>query len=1037
MRGNRRRSHRHAIGAALVQAISALVAASGCGGLSTGLSAGNDSGTADASTRTEDSGADFDATNADFDATNACDGGQCCNGFGPCLPLSAKCPPGSPLGCYVNTNCANGMETTFTGTVYDPAGRNPVANVAVYVPNSDGALPTIVPGAPSCSPCGSIVDYVTVAVTDAAGNFSLRGVPTGSNVPLVIQAGKWRRRITVPKAADCQVTAVAAGTTRLPSRQSEGDLPQMALLTGGCDNLGCFLRGVGVDASEFTAPHGGGRVDVYQGVGGAGLSGGSGAGAAGDCTTDTCPLWSTKQSLEAYDTVLLGCECDAHDETKPAASLQAMHDWLGEGGVVLAAHSQATWFENGPADFQAAVSWTSGPSSGATGPFVVDESFTWGKSFGQWLSTVGAANGSGVISLDPADVSTSATGVASRTNVWISDSSTVPDGGGLQAGNAKLLSFPTPVGGVDVDAESATYCGQVSFTDIHAGGGQAVQNAVADGFEQPRHATRRVRRGPFDTRGDGARILPVRAGLVLHDDGHQGRASLRQSGSDCSRLGRGAVPDALPLQVWRAGPSGQSLAAGGDCARARRLVSPETMNPSAAPSPLRAPPGPPSWPLVGNAFDMRGDMVGYLDDQWRAHGDVFRIRLFGTNAVVVAHPEALKRVLSTRRDKYVKGKVYESVRQVLGNGLVALEGDGWKARRTLMQPSFHRQALAKLTATMAESGARCLDALLARTRGGPLEIDAHKEMVKLTLDVVISALLGGDLIQATDVSYEVLGAALELMSESGNGVVLPAWVPTPHNLKFRRTMRELDALMYTLISRARTRRSDDGSLISMLLSAVDAETGRPLDDRAVRDELLTLFLAGHETTALSLTWMFVFLDGRSDVLAWMRAEVDAVLLGRDPRFEDVPKLTYVRQVVEETLRLRPPAPLVARNVVEDDEVDGFRLASGDVVFLLFWATHRHPQFWEDAETFDPDRFAPEASKDRHSWSFLPFSGGPRTCIGNMFALVESSILIAQMLNRFDIEVQSCADVKPVAVATVRPSKPVRVVLRERQGRSPR
>jgi cytochrome P450 len=177
--------------------------------------------------------------------------------------------------------------------------------------------------------------------------------------------------------------------------------------------------------------------------------------------------------------------------------------------------------------------------------------------------------------------------------------------------------------------------------------------------------------------------------------------------------------------------------------------------------------------------------------------------------------------------------------------------------------------------------------------------------------------------------------------------------------------------------------------------------------------------------------MFSLLDGRPDVLHRMRDEVDDVLDGRDPTFEDVPKLVYVRQVVEETLRLRPPAPIIPRNAALEDEIDGYRVTPGDVVFMFFWGTHRHPAFWQDAETFDPERFAPERSKERHSWSFVPFSGGPRTCIGNMFALVEASVLVAQMLTRFDFEVLSCEDVKPVAVATMRPSKPVRVLLRRR------
>jgi cytochrome P450 len=458
---------------------------------------------------------------------------------------------------------------------------------------------------------------------------------------------------------------------------------------------------------------------------------------------------------------------------------------------------------------------------------------------------------------------------------------------------------------------------------------------------------------------------------------------------------------------------------------------------ASAAAPRGSPPGPPFWPILGNLPEVRaaGDMPTYFDRLWRTHGDTFHCKLLGKNAVVVAHPEALKQVLSTRRDRYFKGSIFDGVRTLLGNGLVTLEGDAWKARRTLAQPAFHRQSLAKLTAIMARSGGRCLDNLAARAGGGPLEIDAHREMVKLTLDVVLAALLGGDLLSSSEVSYEALGRALELMSQRGNGLVLPAWVPTPRNIQFRRVLRELDTAMYSLIARARRRTEDDGSLLSMLLSAVDADTGKPLADRDVRDEVMTLFFAGHETTALTLTWIFTFLDGRPAVLERMRAEVDEVLRGREPTFEDVPKLTYLRQVIEESLRLRPPAPITARNVVQDDEIDGYRVSSGDILFTFFWAAHRHSAFWSDPETFDPERFTPERSKERHSWSFIPFSGGPRTCIGNSFALIESSILVAQILSRFDVQVLSCADVKPVAIATMRPSRPVRVVLQRRRSGS--
>jgi cytochrome P450 len=437
--------------------------------------------------------------------------------------------------------------------------------------------------------------------------------------------------------------------------------------------------------------------------------------------------------------------------------------------------------------------------------------------------------------------------------------------------------------------------------------------------------------------------------------------------------------------------------------------------------------------LLGNVPDMRsaGGLLAYKDRLWRRYGDTYRVKLFRTNAIVVAHPNALKQVLSTNRARYEKGEIYDSARLILGNGLVTLEGDPWKWRRALVQPAFHRQALVKLAGGMARAGARFLDALAVNAARGPLEIDAHRAMVKMTLDVVITALLGDDLLRGADVPYETLGAALECMSERGNGVVLPSWIPTPQNVKFQRTLRELDTLMYSLIGRAKQRGAEDGSLLSMILAAVDAETNKPLPDRAVRDEVTTLFVAGHETTALTLTWMFALLHDRPEVLERMRCEVDAVLHGRDPDFDDVPKLAYVRQVIEETLRLRPAAPSVPRNVVEEDEIDGYRVKPGDIILLYFWATHRHPEFWPDPAVFDPERFSPERSKDRNSWSYMPFSGGPRTCIGNMFAMVEAAILVAQILNRFDVEVMPCADVKPIAVATMRPSRPVRVVLRRR------
>jgi hypothetical protein len=287
-----------------------------------------------------------------------------------------------------------------------------------------------------------------------------------------MQIGKWRRVIRVPSTMDCSTVTLDGSLSRLPRNRMEGDMPQMALLTGGCDNLACFLRSVGIDAAEFSSPHGGGRVDVYQGSGGAPLSNG----AAGDCTTDACPLWSSTASLAAYDTVFLGCECSENNQTKPATSLMAMHDYLEQGGTVYATHSQATWFKNGPADFQGVASWTDGPVSGATGPFLVDSSWYEGNVFRTWLANVGAANAMAAVPLTPADVSTSVTtvtlGMASR---WIYDDSIVGDGGSANRAT-KALSFRAPTSQPADAGPGFTSCGTAYFTDIHAAGGQALQD---------------------------------------------------------------------------------------------------------------------------------------------------------------------------------------------------------------------------------------------------------------------------------------------------------------------------------------------------------------------------------------------------------------------------------------------------------------------------------------------------------------------------------------------------------------------------------
>lgn len=411
----------------------------------------------------------------------------------------------------------------------------------------------------------------------------------------------------------------------------------------------------------------------------------------------------------------------------------------------------------------------------------------------------------------------------------------------------------------------------------------------------------------------------------------------------------------------------------------------------------RPAPGPAEYPVIGNAdvFHATKNIVLHADKLWRTYGDVARMNLMGKRFTLLSHPDHVARVLVSERANFVKGPAYDPVRRLFGGSLLTLEAGAWRERRSLAQPAFHRQSLERLCDIVVDSGSRYFEALLRRAGGDSFTIDAYSTMTRLTLDVVVDSLFGRNLIDTSaQVSFDALSQALEPVSDRANDLPVPRWLPTPRNLRFARTLRALDDSVYQIIEAGRKRTHEHGTLLSMLLAARD-ERGDALPQKAVRDEVFTLFLAGHETTALTLTWLLVMLDGRDDVLGRIVEEVNGVLNGRDPSFADVAKLVYLRQVIEETLRIRPPAPMVIRDVLARADFDGYDVLPGESVTPLIWAVHRHPDYWSDPERFDPDRFAPELVRARNKWAYIPFSAGPRTCIGNTFALMEASVLVAR------------------------------------------
>ena len=397
---------------------------------------------------------------------------------------AAPCTGGG-LQCYVPQGCT----TTLSGTVYDPAGANPLYNVVVFVPNDpNGALTPIKQGTDTCNTCDvSIGDYVTATTSGPDGKFTLKGVPATTHVPLVVQIGKWRREVFLSQVKACANNGVPGSSlTRLPAKRSEGDIPQMALVTGGADNLGCFLKGVGLDPSEYSAPHGGGRLDIYKGLGGGFGGGGGGApglssgGTAGDCTTDNpACVWNSKANFEAYDIILLACEGDTYDPAesknnntnKTTSSKQALHDWLDEGGKVFATHFHYTWFKNGPSDFQGVATWLGHSGGQDNGLYDIDTSFFKGMVFSKWLGTVGALSGSQISLMSVAE---SVSTVNPPTQRWIYNPGMDRQQNNM-TNDTKYLSFLTPVGGIPIKSmdggEAPTqYCGKAVFSDLHAGG---------------------------------------------------------------------------------------------------------------------------------------------------------------------------------------------------------------------------------------------------------------------------------------------------------------------------------------------------------------------------------------------------------------------------------------------------------------------------------------------------------------------------------------------------------------------------------------
>jgi cytochrome P450 len=377
-------------------------------------------------------------------------------------------------------------------------------------------------------------------------------------------------------------------------------------------------------------------------------------------------------------------------------------------------------------------------------------------------------------------------------------------------------------------------------------------------------------------------------------------------------------------------------------------------------------------------------------------------------------------------DKQTRG--YDALRVFLGNGLLTSEGDFWRRQRRIAQPAFHRDRIAAFADTMTVATQEMLSRWQAHALADrPLDI--AEEMTALTLRIVARTLLSadvgeGDLAIGPSVA-RLNGYARDAMTSP---FMVPLVVPTPRNLSFRRHAAAIDKVVLGIIAERRKTGVDQGDLLSMLMDAQDAETGERMTDRQLRDEIMTIFLAGHETTASTLAWTLWLLSLHPDVMRRVQAELARELGGRAPALGDLPRLPFLQQTVKEAMRLFPPAWAIGRRAIEDDVVGDYRVPAGALVMVSPWVTHRHPALWSNPEGFDPDRFAPEHERARPKYAYFPFGGGPRLCIGNNFAMMEAEIVLANLLQRFSPALVPGHPVEPDPMVTLRPRHGIRMHL---------
>jgi cytochrome P450 len=426
-------------------------------------------------------------------------------------------------------------------------------------------------------------------------------------------------------------------------------------------------------------------------------------------------------------------------------------------------------------------------------------------------------------------------------------------------------------------------------------------------------------------------------------------------------------------------------------------------------------------PVVGSLPYLFRDKLDFLVQERARCGDIFTVDIGATSVVALCHPRHAQHVLRDHAKNYSKGSpIWESIRGLIGNGLVVSEGDFWLRQRRLIQPQFHKDRLSGMVAAIVDAIDEVLPRWEAPAKTGE-PFDAARELTRMVMRIVFVTMFGTHIEpELSDSLAADLGYAFEHMVVGMLFHSLPRFLPVPGRRRFDEVVAKLDRHIYRVIEDQRRRGpGESGSLLGMLIEMVDADTGERMTERQLRDEVMGMFAAGFETTAASLSFTFQLLAHRPDIVRGIRDEARA-LGGARPSFTDLRKLPLALETMQEALRLYPTAFWLPRTALEDDEIDGYFVPKGTTVGVMSYALHRHPEFFPEPEVFDPSRFSPDNIAARHPLAWVPFGGGQRLCVGKEFALMEGQLILARALSRYDLVAIPGQRARVGIAATLRP-----------------